>query len=74
MLDGGSWDGAMWGWGGPGMGVGWVAGVTRRHGRPWPPIETPPGETAGGQRLPINGITDLRFETFGMIRVMSINF
>ena len=52
----------------------WVAGVTRRHGRPWPPIETPPGETAGGQRLPINAITDLRFETFGMIRVMSINF
>ena len=55
----GCWRGAM------GWGVGWVAGVTRRHGRPWPPIETPPGETAGGQNLPIiNAITDLRFETF----------
>ena len=47
-----------------GWGVGWVAGVTRRHGRPWPPIETPPGETAGGQCLPINAITVLRFESF----------
>ena len=70
------------GWGGVGgfgrwvlgWGVGWVAGVTRRHGRPWPPIETPPGETAGGQCLPINAITDLRFETFEIVRVTSFDF